>query len=186
MIVGESVRIRAIEEDDLPRYVEWFNDREVISGLNQYLPMSLRDEQKWFEDQIARDPIERPLAIDVLEEEKWLHIGGCGLFGFDHRSKSAEFGITIGDKRYWDQGYGSEATSLMLEFGFNTLNLQRIGLRVFEDNERARHVYAKLGFIEEGRLRRDRFFNGEYYDTILMSILREEWQAGSNRERANG
>lgn len=186
MIAGERVRIRAIEVDDLPRYVEWFNDREVIQGLNQYLPMSLREEQQWFEDQMKRDPIERPLAIDVLEGGEWRHIGGCGLFGFDHRSKSAEFGITIGDKTYWDQGIGSDVTSLMLEFGFNTLNLQRIALRVFEDNERARHVYQKLGFVEEGRLRRDRFFNGQYFDTILMSILREEWQAGSKEERANG
>ena len=70
MIIGKRIRIRAIEEDDLPRYVEWFNDQEVVSGLNQYLPMSLKEEQKWFEDQLNRDPMERSLAIDVFEEEK--------------------------------------------------------------------------------------------------------------------
>ena len=92
----------------------------------------------------------------------------------------------IGEKNYWGQGFGTETTSLMLELGFNTLNLQRITLRVFADNERARNVYRKLGFVEEGRLRRDRFFDGEYCDTIMMSILREEWEQESGRDGANG
>lgn len=186
MIIGERVRLRAIEEDDLPRYVEWFNDKEVIRGLNQFLPMSLAEERKWFEDQQKVDRLERPMAIDVKEGDAWRHIGGCGLFAFDHQVRRAEFGITIGDKSYWDQGLGSEATRLILDFGFNTLNLQKIMLRVYEYNHRAQQVYAKLGFVEEGRLRRDRFFDGKYYDTILMGILREEWQAGSEREKPNG
>ena len=176
MIIGDRVRIRAMEEDDLPRYVIWFNDSEVIQGLNQFLPMSLKEEQKWFEDMQLRDPIERSLAIDIQPNDEWIHVGGCGFFGFDHQAKRAEFGITIGEKSYWGQGFGTEATSLMLDFGFNTLNLQRIALRVFADNERARNVYQKLGFVEEGRLRRDRFFDGGYYDTIMMGILREEWE----------
>lgn len=186
MIMGDRVRIRAIEEDDLPRYVVWFNDAEVIRGLNQIFPMSLKDEQKWYEDMQLEDPIERSFAIDIKPNDEWVHIGGCGFFGFDHQARRAEFGLVIGEKIYWGQGFGTETSSLMLEFGFNTLNLQRITLRVFADNERARNVYRKLGFVEEGRLRRERFFNGEYCDTIMMGILREEWEQESGRDRANG
>ncbi len=186
MIVGDRVRLRAIEEDDLARYVAWFNDPEVIQGLNQYMPMSLKEEQKWFEDMLKRELIERPLAIDIKEGDEWLHVGGCGLFGFDHRARRAEFGITIGEKKYWDQGYGTEATRLIVKLGFDTLNLERISLCVFEDNLRAKHVYEKLGFIVEGILRKHRYYEGKYYDTILMSILREEWQKGSEREKPNG
>jgi RimJ/RimL family protein N-acetyltransferase len=186
MITGERVRLRAIEEDDLPRYVKWFNDPEMIQGLNQFIPMSLKEEQQWFEDMLKREPIERSLAIEIKKGDEWLHVGGCGLFDFDHRARRAEFGITIGEKKYWDQGFGTEATQLILGFGFETLNLERIGLCVFEDNERALHVYEKIGFVVEGKLRKHRFHDGKYYDTILMSILREEWQMGSKRERSNG
>lgn len=186
MIIGERVRLRAVEEDDLPRYVEWFNDKEVTRGLPQFMPMSMADERKWFQDQQKVDQIERPLAVDVKEGDTWRHIGGCGLFGFDHQARLAEFGITIGEKSYWDQGLGTEVTRLILEFGFNTLNLQKIVLRVYENNPRARHVYEKLGFVEEGRLRREKYIDGDYYDTIVMGILREEWQAESKREKPNG
>lgn len=174
MILGDGLRMRAIEPEDLPRYVEWFNDREVTRSLNQFLPMSSADEQAWYEGLKDRDPRERPLAIDVRQDTAWVHVGGCGLFDFDDRARSAELGIAIGEKRFWDQGVGTEALRALIDFGFNTLNLRRIMLRVYDFNPRAIHVYEKLGFVEEGRLRQSTYHDGEYRDTILMSILKSE------------
>ncbi|MGD8554017.1 MAG: GNAT family protein [Anaerolineales bacterium] len=176
MILGERVRLRAIERDDLPRYVEWFNDPEVRQYLNLFLPMSLPEEERWFEQMLDRDPVERPLAIDVKPKDKWVHVGGCGLFNVDARAHSAEFGISIGDKTYWDQGYGTEAVRSLLRHAFETLNLRRISLNVFEYNERAISVYQRVGFKEEGRLRQAKFHQGRYWDTLVMGILRHEWE----------
>jgi RimJ/RimL family protein N-acetyltransferase len=145
--------------------------------------MSLAEEEAWFEAMKKRSPRERPLAIDVHQDKDWIHVGGTGLFDFDDRARSAELGITVGNKVYWDQGVGSEALRVLMNFGFNTLNLRRISLRVFEYNPRAIHVYQKLGFIEEGRLRQSVFHDGKYYDTILMSILKSEF---SGREDQDG
>ncbi|MGV9141846.1 MAG: GNAT family N-acetyltransferase, partial [Promethearchaeota archaeon] len=73
-------------------------------------------------------------------------------------------------------GFGTEASKLLVDYGFNTLNLHRIELDVFEFNKRAIKAYKKVGFIEEGRKRKSHFENGAYHDRIMMSILREEWK----------
>lgn len=82
----------------------------------------------------------------------------------------------IGEKDYWDQGYGTEAMQLILHHGFNTLNLNSITLRVYENNPRAIRSYEKTGFVLDGRIRQSQFADGKYLDTLFMSVLREEWK----------
>ncbi len=72
-------------------------------------------------------------------------------------------------------GYGTEAIELLLEYCFNTVNLNRIELEVYDYNIRAIKSYRKIGFIEEGRKRQFMWNKGKYYDAIMMSILAEEW-----------
>ena len=81
----------------------------------------------------------------------------------------------IGDKRNYDKGYGTEATKLMLNHAFNNLNLNRIYLKVLEDNPRAIKIYDKCGFKKEGVLRSAVYKNGSYKNLIIMSILKEEF-----------
>ena len=88
-----------------------------------------------------------------------------------------EIGILIGDKEFWNRGYGTDATRALVRWGFDGLNLNRIWLRVYEDNARAIRCYEKVGFRIEGRLRQDRFRDGRYLDTIIMAILRDEFRA---------
>ena len=85
-------------------------------------------------------------------------------------------GIFIGDKNEQGKGYGTEAMKLLLGYGFNTLNLNRLDLKVNDFNSRAIKCYQNLGFVEEGRMREASFVNGKYHDQILMSILRKEWK----------
>jgi len=178
MIIGERIRLRAIERDDIPRFVDWLNDPEVIAGLLINLPMSNWDETRWFEKLAERPAEERPLALDArLPDASWKQIGNVGLHQIEWVNRSAEFGILIGEKSFWDHGYGTEATLLTLKHGFETINLNRIYLHVFETNLRAVHVYTKIGFVPEGRLRQTLFRNGRYTDTHVMSVLRSEWDA---------
>jgi RimJ/RimL family protein N-acetyltransferase len=182
MIVGKRVRLRAINEDDLPRFVDWFNDPDVTQGLARIMPINLQEERRWFEDSLRKDVFERPFSIDVLEGDTWLHVGSCGFFNHDPQAQQAELGIVLGDKRYWDQGLGTETVNLLLQHGFETLNFQKITLRVFEFNPRARKVYERVGFVLEGRLRRDVYRRGRYWDTLVMGILRMEWPIGPDKE----
>jgi RimJ/RimL family protein N-acetyltransferase len=181
MILGNRIRMRAIKREDLPLFVEWLNDPEVIRGLIHYIPFSLEDEETWYEGMRKRPMEEHPLVIEIPVEDEWEPIGNCGLFGIDWRIREAEFGIVIGAKKHWSKGYGTEALQLMIKHGFETLNLNRIALRVYENNPRAIRSYEKAGLVPEGRLRQGYYQDGEYIDVILMSILRSEWEiSGKN------
>jgi RimJ/RimL family protein N-acetyltransferase len=182
MIVGDRIRLRAVSEDDLPRFVQWLNDPEVTQGLSRISPLNLEEEHRWFQDSLKKDAFERPLAIDGRQGEDWIHIGSCSFFNHDPVAHHAELGIVIGDKRFWDQGFGTEAVRLLLKHGFETLNLERIYLGVVEFNHRAQRAYEKVGFVHEGRLRNDSYRRGRYWDTLVMGILRGEWLGDQPKE----
>ena len=183
MIYGERIRFRAVEREDIPRYVEWFNDPEVTAGLSNYLPMSLADEARWFENLGNRPVAERGFAIEVKTDGGWKHVGSVGFEHIEWTNRAAEFGIVIGDKAYWNEGYGTEATRLMLKHGFETLNLNRIFLRVYETNPRAMRAYEKAGFVKEGIMRDAVYRNGCYINALLMSVLRSEWNSTQEKEK---
>jgi RimJ/RimL family protein N-acetyltransferase len=179
MIYGDRVRLRGIEEEDLEHYVSWLNDPEVRRGLAMVSPLSLADEKKWFEGIKELPPHEKPLAIEIQpdpDQDEWVFVGGCSFFAFQWQNHSAEIGIHIGEKKYWDQGFGTRVVKLLLRHGFSDLNLHRIWLRVFGDNPRAIRSYEKAGFIQEGKFREAQFLDGEYVDVMIMSVLRSEWQ----------
>lgn len=175
MIIGQGIRLRAIEREDLPRFVTWMNDPEVRQGLNLIYPLSMAQEERWFEQMLQRHPAEQVLGIEVEIGGVWTLIGTCGLHNVDWVNRQAELGISIGDKAFWNRGYGRRAVRLLLRHAFNTLNLNRIYLRVYETNPRAIRAYEHAGFTLEGRLRQARFQNGHYVDELIMSILRSEW-----------
>jgi len=178
MLHSTRIRLRPIEREDLPRYVVWFSDPEVRQHLARYLPLSMAGEEKWFEQALTRPEDERPLAIDLhAGEGVWRHIGGVAFQSIDWRNHSAEVGIAIGEKSLWNQGLGTDVMETLLHHGFETLNLQRIFLRVFAANLRAQRMYEKAGFVLEGRMRQAEFREGAYQDVLLYSVLRDEWRS---------
>ena len=115
------------------------------------------------------------MVIEVRQGEDWKAIGNCGIHQIDWRFRSGEVGIFIGDKSYWNQGYGTQVMRLLLRHGFKTLNLNKIMLEVYENNPRAIRSYEKAGFVHEGRKRQGMYKDGKYFDVLLMSVLRAEW-----------
>jgi RimJ/RimL family protein N-acetyltransferase len=175
IIHGKRIRLRAVEREDAGRFHEWVNDPEVTRGLVLHIPMSMRDEMDWFEGLTKRDLTQRPLSIDIRKGKAWKLIGNCGVFGIEWENRSAELGIMIGEKSEWNKGYGAEAMMLLLRHGFETLNLNRIALRVYAENVRAVRSYEKAGFVLEGRMREAVYKHGKYDDVLIMSVLRSEW-----------
>lgn len=183
MIQGNQVRLRAIEREDLPTFVRWLNDPEVSRGISLFLPISETDEEAWYENQQKLDPADRSLAIEIQpdpEQEEWVFVGSCGYLQRSWRNRSAEIGLQIGEKKYWNQGFGTRVVELMLKFGFQELNLHRIWLQVFESNPRAIRAYEKAGFQLEGRFRDGFYLEGHYVDVMIMSMLKPEWKGSQN------
>jgi RimJ/RimL family protein N-acetyltransferase len=177
MITSSTVRLRGIEREDIPTFVQWMNDPEVIKYLLINSPLSKVMEEKWFDHQLEIPPEQgQVLAIEVLDSRKWVMIGTTGLHNIEQVNRAAEFGISIGDKRYWNKGYGVITSKLMLKHGFEDLNLNRIYLNVFAENTRAIKAYEAAGYIREGILRQALYKNGSYHDCILMSVLHSEWK----------
>ena len=175
MIRGERILLRAIERDDLPNYVQWFNDPAVLTYFGPVEPFSLAAEEQWYEQQLQDKS-----TCNFAVEFEGRHIGGGGFCRINERNANAEVGLFVGIPELWDQGLGRDVLQTMVRFGFEQLNLHRICLRVFAENERAIHMYEKAGFQHEGRWRQAEFRHGRYHDMLWMSILRDEWKRESH------
>ena len=175
MIEGKLVRLRAVEPGDAEDAYRWINDREVTRNLMARYPFSLEFEKDWVQGAAKRtDYSDLSLAIETLDG---VHIGHCGLHRGRPEDRHAELGIMIGEKEYWNRGYGTDTMLTLVRFAFEQMNLNKVALGVMEFNERAQAVYRKTGFVEEGRAREDYYQDGRYWDIVRMSILRREFDA---------
>jgi RimJ/RimL family protein N-acetyltransferase len=178
---GSLIRLRAREVADLERFHRWFNDPEVTQYITMRYPISVAAERKHLETMTAASFEGAGFSVDTLEGE---HIGWCGLHGGSPEDRSASLGISIGEKQYWNGGYGTDAMRVLCRFGFEHMNLHRIELHVFTDNPRAQRVYEKVGFRPEGCLREADYRYGDYRDIVVMGLLRDEFQVEESQRSA--
>jgi len=136
-IRGERIYLRPLDEADLDHCLRWINDPEVLVTLGRRRPTGRAAEREWLQDQYKSDD-HMNLAIVLVDGDH--HIGNCGFNEIDYINRSAEFGILIGEKDTWGQGYGPEAARLILKYGFEELGLHRIGLDVYSHNARAQRA----------------------------------------------
>lgn len=168
MILGEKVFLKALNYSDSPKLLEWVNDPTLKYLTGTIYPVSDMEHKKWFENRIC-DATGKMFGI----EDKFTGelIGVIGLKSIDFINRNAELYIYIGDKNYWGEGLGTEATKLLISFAFNELNLHRIYLMVFSYNTRAIKSYEKVGFKKEGIMRESIYKAGKYHDKIFMGII---------------
>jgi RimJ/RimL family protein N-acetyltransferase len=169
---GALIRLRAREPEDEQLLFTWFNDPEVTEFLGgERYPIS-RATQREFLARPGPNYESAGFAVETLADRRL--IGGVDLRTSDPANRSATLGIAIGDKTCWDGGYGTDTMRTVCRFGFEVMNLHRIQLTTSAANLRARRVYEKVGFREEGILRDDRFTRGRYFDTVVMGLLEGE------------
>jgi RimJ/RimL family protein N-acetyltransferase len=172
-LIGSTIYLRPLELADGPTITPWLNDPETARFLRRHRPISLIQEEEYLKH-VATS--EQDLALGIVLRDGDRLIGATGFHDVEPRNRSASFGIVLGDKTTWGKGHGTEATRLIVGYAFETMNLNRVWLHVYEYNPRALRVYEKVGFRQEGRLRQDTYRDGRYWDTIVMGILREEWR----------
>lgn len=170
---GKLVALRSVEEEDAPAIAKWLNDEEVTYCMfyGQF-PMSTPQVAEMIKKQV-----ESPNNVILIIEDKKTNrpIGFGGLYDIHPTARKAEFRVLIGEKNYWSKGYGTETIELLTIYGFDRLNLNRVWLGATDENKAAVRAYEKAGYKVEGILRQDIYRNSRYYDSVRMSILREEY-----------
>ncbi len=111
----------------------------------------------------------------VIADDDDRLVGGCRLYNVDLQHRSARFAIGLVDPARLGQGFGSEATLLVVAHAFDDLGLHRVDLVVLADNVRAVRAYEKAGFRTEGRLRQTLWRDGRWHDDLLLAILAPEY-----------
>ncbi len=176
MIHGKQVNLRGLELEDAQEIAQHFNDWEVRRFLNMIAPVSKEEEEDWIRSTWEQRRKGTGYVFGIEVNESKLLIGSCALNPVSVINRSSGFGIALYNKAHWNKGYGTEATQLILGYGFNMLNLHRVHLTVFEGNDRARHIYEKVGFKLVGCHRQAIFRNGRYWDMDVMDLLEDEFR----------
>lgn len=174
MLRGKKVVLRSLERDDLPR----------LHALCQHVDLMLLSDSVWLPSSLAA--WEKDFDAHLADQDNYQFIieadgkiiGSMQLHPRpNRRAGSGELGIGIYDPDYLGKGYGRDAIATFLDWAFRILNLRRIKLETLASNERAIRCYEACGFVREGLLREDDYCDGGYRDTVIMGLLRSEWEA---------
>jgi RimJ/RimL family protein N-acetyltransferase len=171
MIAGEHVILRAFEREDAERCYRWMNDPNIVRTLKSRYPIAFQNEIEWLDRAMNAHTAERHFAIERKDDRT--HIGNASIHEIDWVSRTAEFGLFIGEPSAWNRGFGSDAIRTLVRFAFEEMNLRKLRINVFEYNDRAKHVLETQGFVQEGRLRREFYREGSYHDLLILSIFRD-------------
>ena len=171
MIAGDLVILRAFEREDADRCYRWMNDPNIVRTLKSRYPIAFQNEVEWLERAMHSNVDERHFAIERKEDRT--HIGNASIHDIDWISRTASFGLFIGDPSAWNKGFGTDSILTLVRFAFEEMNLQKLRIDVFEYNERAKHLLLTHGFVQEGRLRREFYREGSFHDIVILSIFRD-------------
>ncbi|KPJ61390.1 MAG: hypothetical protein AMJ46_01470 [Latescibacteria bacterium DG_63] len=169
------ILLRAFGSEEIERTLEWVNDDEVTRYTGTSSPISAQEHKTYWEREL-KNQARRTFSIFTSDGR---HIGNIGLRNIDWIARNAELYVYIGDDKFRDKGYGSEAIEALVEFAFERLNLHKVFARVFEYNERGMKSFKKCGFTEEGVLKEHVFRNGKYHDVTILGVIRKEQRSVS-------
>ncbi|WP_336206115.1 GNAT family N-acetyltransferase [Nonomuraea sp. LPB2021202275-12-8] len=173
-LVGKLVTLRPVGPEHAEGLQELVTDPEVRRLTGSHGQIDAEASRRWY---ATRAEQEDRLDLAIMARDEY--VGEVVLNELDAANLSCNLRIALIGARAFGRGYGTEAISLVLEHAFGTTPLHRISLDVFSFNDRAKHVYKKAGFVEEGVLRDALLWDGEWHDSVLMSVLRTEWQSRS-------
>jgi [ribosomal protein S5]-alanine N-acetyltransferase len=126
--------------------------------------------------QMAAEGTGTRLAIERVSDGAF--IGWCGLARWNPDYRSASLGYCFDDAA-WGRGYATEAARALLQWAFDTLDLNRVQAETDTRNAASARVLEKLGFVREGTLREDCVVNGEVSDSWVYGLIRREWRPSS-------
>lgn len=175
MLTGKKVYLTPIEREDLEPLRVWRNRPEFRQYFREYREISKDMQERWYDTKVLGDPSTIMFAIRRVSDHELL--GCCGLCYVNWVHRSADLSLYIGyENAYIDEnGYAQEACELMFSYGFYELQLHKIWTEIYEFDDKKYGLYTKIGFHQDGRLRDQYFHNGRYWDSRMLSLLKNEF-----------
>lgn len=167
----EDIKLRPINYLDTELIVKWRNEKFVQDNFIFRQKFTHEMHNNWMKTKVSKGKVVQYIICKANESP----IGSVYYRDIDKECKSAEFGIFIGEKEAIGHGFGFKAASLFIDYGFTSLGLDRIILRVLKENGRAIHIYKKIGFTEIFEVEEELKPTGEQVDVIFMEIKRNIW-----------
>ena len=171
-LVGEKVYLRVLVESDInEEYLSWINDSEVTKYMrHRAFPTTFEDIREF----IKRNKSSDYIFLAIVHKETDKHIGNILLGPIDWVNRLSELSMMIGNKKYWGKGCMAEAFKLITDHAFNKLNLHKLKAGTEAENESAVKLFKKLGWVQEGILKENNFYNGKFHDGIIFAIFNKK------------
>ncbi len=168
---GRKVILRPLDKIDAPTLARWMNDPETREFMSATFPQTITQEEGWLE-KIAGDEHNIIFGIETLDN---MFIGVMGIHRINWQDRLATTGACIGEKEYWNGGYGTDAKMILLDYAFNMLNLHKICSEVIAYNKRSLQYNFHCGYKVEGVRRKHTFKKGRYQDVIELGLFKKDW-----------
>lgn len=180
MLKGKQVYLCALEREDLPLLMKWRNRAEFRKYFREYREINSDMQSNWYEKKVLGDPGTMMFAIRSVASDELL--GCCGLCYINWVHRNADLSLYIGkDNMYIDElGYAEESCRLLFDYGFGELGLEKIWSELYEFDDKKISLYQKLGMQIDGTLRNQYFYDGQWWNSKMLSILSGEWRRGSD------
>jgi len=175
MLESENIRLRQIEEEDLPKLRDWRNSTYIRPTLRQFAPLNMINQKKWLESLYTEYLPRHVMFVIEMNNIKKELIGVCGLTYINWKEGHTDVTIYIGEPAWQKKGLASESLKLLMKYGFEELRLHRLFGVIFSYNTASIKLFERCGFTFEGRHREARFFDGKWYDEMMFSVLASEY-----------
>ena len=169
-----KIGIRAIEKFDLPTIQKWRNNDSLRRYFREHRDFSMTQKESWYNNMLTDNRFSMFAIVDCENDEV---IGVTGLTYIDWVNRHADLHFYIGKDNAWiDKKYSPVAVKIILDYGFNTLNLNKVWAEIYEIDSKKISFFKSLGFIIDASLREHYFYKGKYYTSHILSLLRGEYE----------
>jgi RimJ/RimL family protein N-acetyltransferase len=175
MLTGKKTGLRAVEKEDLSYLRDWRNIPAFRRNFREVRELNMHNQEQWFAKTFS-NPNDFMFTITDLENKE--PIGAAGLLYINWIIRSADFSFYIGKNEWYidDKGYAADAANLLISYGFNNLNLNKIWMELYEFDKKKIDFFTKeFNFKQDGLLRQNCFEDGKYHDSVIISLLKDDY-----------
>ena len=177
---SDRLLLRKLDLNDASEVQLIRSDEKVMIYMDSERHLTIQHSENFISNNLRMYEEKTGIFWAIIEKSSDKFIGDFALFKIDHKNARAEIGYTL-KPEFWGKGYMKEAMLSVFNFGFNDLNLHSLEANINPGNNNSRKILKKMGFQKEAYFRENYYYNGDYLDSEIYSLLKSEFQTGENK-----